>query len=252
MALEDFREQLKEKISESWSKIQESPAYNNAREKFETLSPGAQRGIIFGTLAFIAALFLSIPMSYFSSASSSVTDYNSTRELLRALLRASRLANEAASLPPSITPEELKSRLQGDLAAVNLLPEQMGGLLDIDVNSLGKSLAPKGINQSAVSLTLKKLNLKQVVDVGYQIQQINPSVKLAGLSVTASSPDPHYFDAIYKVVIYSVPMSVDTESGPGPKGSGGPRGGSAKTPQAPPQFRKAPGGGAMKNRDSEE
>ncbi len=271
MALEDFRDQVKEKLGELWGAIQESPAYNNAQEKFEALSPGSQKGIILGSIVLVFVILISVPIGYFSSASSSVSEYENTRQLIRALWRASRLANESSALPTSLSADELKARLQNDLASFNLLPEQVGGVSDLEVDKMGAPLAPKSINQSGVGLSLKKLNLKQVVDIGFQLQQINPSVKLAGLEVLASSPDPHYFDALYKLIIYSLPMNLESEegggggrpppftnpSGPGSKGNRPPpRGSSAKGPQGPPpNFRNSPAnsnsGSNKKNNDDD-
>jgi hypothetical protein len=231
MALEDVKDQIKEKFSELWGRVQESPAYNNFSEKYETLSPTAQRGIKIGAIALAFLILVSIPFSYFSSSSSSDADYEGTLQLIRSLLRASRMVN--ANLPPPVSPDDFKASLQGDIAEFNLLPEQVGAVEDLNPENLGVALAPKSIIQQGVSVALKKLNLKQVVEIGYRLQGKNASVKLVGLDVRASAPDPHYFDVIYQMVIYSLPFTpADAEAADDTDTKASPKGGS-KAPNKP-------------------
>ncbi len=247
MALSDVKDQIKEKFLELFGKIQESQVYNNIAEKYETLSPGAQKGIVSGGVILGFLILVSIPISYYSSSSSAIEEYDNTRQLIRALLRASRIASESSNLPALISSEELKARIQNDLSSFQLLPEQVGGVSDLESDKMGSPLAPSSISQSGVGLSLKKLNLKQVVDIGFQLQNINPSVKLAGLEVVAGTPDPHYFDVLYKLVVFTLPsISSEVEdAGPGSKGGAkandkGPGGkATAKGPalKKPPQFR---------------
>lgn len=223
MTLEDLKDQVRERATEIWDRIQESPAYNNLREKYETLSPGAQKGLQLAAIGIVVLTLASIPYSYLSTSSDYVAEFENSRSLIRSLLRASRLASEASTVPSAMSGEELKSQLQSQMSTYSLLPEQIGGVIDLDTRTLGNSLAPRGIQQQGIGLSLKKLNLKQVTDIGYQLQGLNPSIKMAGLEVTASTPDPHYFDVLYKFVIYSMPGAASDASD---KTAPGPRGGS--------------------------
>lgn len=244
MAMQDVLDQLSERFAEVKGRITESQIFNNVREKYETLSPAAQKGVVFGGSALVALILISFPISYFTSSSSTMDDYDNTRQLIRGFLRAKSIASEASSLPPTISSEELKARIQNDLASMQLLPEQIGGVADLELEKLGSPLAPGSISQNAVGLTLKKLNLKQIVEIGYQMQNLNPTVKLAGVEINANTPDPHYFDVLFKFVIFNMPtLSNDSESSD-PRGGKPQMGGknTAKGPgptgnKAPPQFR---------------
>lgn len=234
MAFDSLKDQLKEKATELWSKIEESPFYNNLREKFETQSPTVQRGIIGGVSLLVILMLLSFPYSYFSSSSTHIEEYNGNRSLLRNLLRASRLASEASSAPATVSISDLKAQVQNLLPGFALLPEQIGGLIDLDTNALGGSLAPASIRQDGLGISLKKLNLQQVVDLGFEMQKINPSVKLSGMEVTASSENPHYFDVLYKLVVFNMP-----EPPPG-----------AKEPTPPTGKMRPPPGADQEDEDS--
>ncbi|OFZ12791.1 MAG: hypothetical protein A2Z20_07055 [Bdellovibrionales bacterium RBG_16_40_8] len=205
MAFENITDKIKEQFIDIWDKVQESSLYNNLREKFETQSVTTQRGIVFGSVVLLLLFVLSFPYSYFNSSSAFNEEYNENKNMLRSLLRASRLASEATYAPPSVSSEEVKSQIQNMLPRFTLLPEQVGSILDIDMKAMGESLAPKNVGQNGIGLSLKKLNLKQVVDIGFEIQKLNQSVKLVGLDIVANVSDNHYFDVLYKLIIFSVP-----------------------------------------------
>ncbi|MNY66926.1 hypothetical protein D3C86_2044270 [compost metagenome] len=72
-----------------------------------------------------------------------------------------------------------------------------------------------------VQVNLAKLNRRQVIDLGYQFQSLNPSVKLKDMVMTANREDSRYFDVFYKLVALAVPSLTaepDTGNTPPPRG----------------------------------
>ncbi len=241
MAFEDLKDQVKERFTETWSKIQETPLYNSLREKYETLPVGGQIGIIVGSALLVTFFLLSIPLSYYSSSSNLESQFNDDRSLLRGLLRASRIASDSGSIPHSPSVSELKNQIQNMMQQYTLLPEQLGPILDLEANALnfGTVAQASGIQQQGLGVSLKKLNLKQTVDIGFDLQRMNPGVKIAGMEINASSPDPHYFDVLYKLVVFSVPEAEggSAAAGAAPGGGGATRGGKRR---ATPTTRNKP------------
>ena len=101
MAFEGLQDQLKEKWAELSASVQESPAFNNLREQFESQTPLVQKAIVIGGSLF--AVFMAIyllPDSYISSSSAYMEQYEENRELIKGLLKASRSV-KAQSTPRS-------------------------------------------------------------------------------------------------------------------------------------------------------
>lgn len=205
MAFEDLKDKLQDSIAEFRNKIEESPAYHSVRERYENLSPSAQRALLLSLIAGGIIFFCYIPYAYFSSSSVYVAEFNEKRALIRQLLRASRLASQAGSVanPPEIG--TLQSTITTRLAQFNLLPEQTAGINIVSSAALGGSLAPAGIVQEGLSVNLKQLNLKQVVDIGYDLQNLAQGVRLVGLSMSPTPADTRYFDVIYQIARFSMP-----------------------------------------------
>lgn len=208
MNLDDIKDQLRERATTVWVQIQETSLYNNLKEKYETLPTTAQKAIAYAAGVLTALIVLSIPYSYISSSGAAIEEFDENRSLLRELLRVGRAAKEPPPLPPGMTVPDLQSRVQGLLQEFTLLPEQLGGFQPLPGRPAG-SLAPSIVEQAGIGVLLKKLNLTQVVDIGYRLQTISPGVKLMGLEMNANSDDNHYYDVTYRVVSFSLPSLQD-------------------------------------------
>lgn len=210
MAFENLRDQLKEQWADLSSKIQESPAFNTAREKFESQTPTVQRAIIAGTAVVVALFFLSFPYGYLSTSSEYMTQFEENRSLIQGLLRASRSAKTPSPLPPPIEGDALKGRVSAILTQNRLLPEQMGEMQmmpDPPVKGI-----PATVIQNGLAVQVKKLNLNQLIAIGTQIQNMGAGTKLMGMDVVQSAGQTHYYDVIFKVVNFGLPQIAD--SGP--------------------------------------
>jgi hypothetical protein len=205
MGLEDIKDQLREQALELRSRIEESAAYNSLRERYENLSPGGQKGLILGAVLFTAFMMMYIPYSYFSASSDYVVEYDDKRQLIRKLLQASRTASSTGAVgnPPAAT--ALAETIRSRLSSFALLPDQTTSVSAIAGAELGGGFAPPGIEQEGVRVDLSSLNIKQVVDIGYDLQNLMQGVRLVGLSMNPNAKDSRYFDVSYKIARFSLP-----------------------------------------------
>lgn len=206
MNLDDLKDQLRERLQVIWGKVQEHSAYIQASEKFESLSPNAQKAVMAGVAALFTLILLAIPYSMYSSSAESVAEFEDKRNLIRDLFRVKRESAILDNAPPAITPGELQSRAQSQVTSSQIQPEQLRSVSEYDNSGpQASSVIPKNVIQKGVSVSLAKLTLRQMVDLGHQLQSIHPSAKMVGVEVTANRDDPHYFDVIYKIVSFSLP-----------------------------------------------
>lgn len=201
MAFDDLKDQIRDVGSRIGSRIQESSAYLELQEKFQGLSPTAQKIslLLAGILGLLVVLL--VPLMFFFSSMDYVTQYEDKQQLIRDLFRVSR---ETASLPPAPSPistADLEVSARNSLSRVRLQPEQIASVAALPSASVpGIS---KAIEQSAVAVELKRLNLRQLIDAGHELQLVHPTAKLMGIEVRAGQPDPHYFDVTYKIIAFS-------------------------------------------------
>lgn len=220
MNFDDLKDKFATDARATWDRIQESAAFNQMRDRYENMTPSMQKLTLYGGVAVVALVILSIPYSYYSASTASVEDFEGKRMTIRELLKVSRESSEVPNIQPAPPIDVLRSNVEMALKNANLLPEQMKGT---DVGANTSALIPANLLEGVLSVRLAKLNLRQVVDLGYKFQSINPSVKMKDMVITANREDNRYFDVVYKLAALAVPAAPEippeppTKSGRGKK-----------------------------------
>lgn len=217
---DSLKDQLRDQWNELLGKIQENPTFQSFKEKFEALPSQTQQILIIVFIALVGFFVLSIPYSYISTSSENIAVFDENRGLIRDLLAASRTIKEPSPLPPGLSSEALKTQLQSILTENRLMPEQIVDLQAMSGRPAGK-LVPPVIEQSGVAVSLKKLNLRQIVDIGHRFQSLNSGVKVLSMDIVRSASQTHYYDVVFKVVNFSLPnltAGLLNSSGGGGKG----------------------------------
>lgn len=220
MAFETTREQLKEQTAELLSKIQESSAFNNAREKFESQPPATQRLLSILAVVFVVLFFLYIPYGYIETADMNLELFEENQVLISGLLKSAKSAKEPSPLPQALPQDMFKGRVESILKDARLVPDQIGEIQPLPDRPAG-NLAPKVVQQTGLAVPVKRLNLSQVVSIGHQLQGMGAGTKMMGLEISQSAGQTHYYDVVFRLVQFSLPAVFNDE----PADTGGKRGG---------------------------
>lgn len=213
MNLDDLKEQLRESFQSITGRIAESPAWNQLVEKYSDLPPQGQKAALAGAAFVSTLILLFVPSCIFMSSSTNLQDFEDKKQSMRELFRVHREVSVLPPAPMPLTPGELENRARGELNSAGLQPDQLGGVTDFDNKTRSSAWIPKALEQRGVAVTVKKLNLQQVVDLGNRLQRLQQTAMLTGLEVRAQAEDPHYFDVVYKIVAFSLPPEPLSKSG---------------------------------------
>ncbi len=211
MDFEALKEQFLDRFQAYKSQLEDTGIYIQLKERYDNLSPGIQQAVKYAGLLFVIYFFYSIPASFIDSANQKLTYFEDNRQMTRELIRAGRIAQTVQLPPPAPTATSLSSHVERVLAAEQILPEQKMSSTQKE-NVAAKTLAPASIKQSGIKLSLKKLNLRQLVRVGEALDQID-STKLINLAIQADAQDPHYFAVDYEVAAFEVPRDSEEDVG---------------------------------------
>jgi hypothetical protein len=221
VALDDLNDRVKEQLASIAGRVRESTLWNQLVEKFQDMSPNAQK-ITLGGGAFLLALFLmAIPWTFYSSSQDEIQTFEEKKSTLRDLYRVWRTS---AAIPPStqtFSAAELRGAVSGVLASIQprLLPEQTVSINDFDNSSSVSSAIPKGLTQQGVIVNLNDLNLDQVVKVGASLQTLRTTAKVTGVRIQAQPPpNNHYFSVTFKIVAFNLPPEATSKT-PGKPGA---------------------------------
>lgn len=213
MAFEDLKERLQTELKGQWEQFQETSLYVQMKERYENLTPVMQKVTVTGIVLLLLYIVLSFPLSYFSTSTDYITQFEDTRQTIRDMLKASREAQETPDIPTPPNTSELKTQVDAQIAAARLLPEQ---ILATEITDEKPLSLPGNLSQGVLKIALSKLNLRQIVDLGYQFQSISTAVKMTDMILEMNPQDPRYYNATYELAILSVPSQMDMSEPPPP------------------------------------
>jgi hypothetical protein len=212
MKLLDLVERVKELALELKGRIEETAIYQTLKERFETLSPRTQQTAIWSTIGVFSLMVVSCPYGYYSTSNEDIKRFDDIRKTMRALLSAAQVANQLSGVTPDLEINVAQSRMQSEVQNLGLQPEQIGSVSIGGAIEVGELLAPTSIIQNGLFVELKKLNLRQVVEVGHRLQSLQGTLKLAGLDMKTSSDNDHYFDVTYRLINFSLGGSAPSNT----------------------------------------
>jgi hypothetical protein len=201
--LDDLKEQFKNQFSLIWDKVKESSVYNQLKDRFENLSSSSQKIVTLGFGFLFLIIIISFPLQFLTSSFDQMSSYETQRDLIHDLFKIQQDSQSSTGLNPGPAQDALQSQVDNELHNSMLAPEQIRGVQNDMATITG---LPKEYIESAVQISLAKLNLRQVVDIGYQILNIHPTLKMVDLNMEPNTQDPRYFDVIYKVATLKVPV----------------------------------------------
>lgn len=229
MNFDDLKERFVSELQSLWERIRESSAFNQLKDRFENLSPRAQKASLIGGAFLVAAIVLSYPYMDYNESSTYVAEFEEKRATIRELLKVTREASDVPDLAQPPPMDQLKNLADTQMRNANLLPEQ---IKSVEVGAASSKLIPQNLTSGSLTVNLSKLNIRQVIDLGYQLQALNSSVKLQDLVITATREDAHYFDVVYRLIALAVPSAVSVPE-PEPPSKGGRKAPAAPTEDGP-------------------
>ena len=212
-ALDNLKEQIKSLGLKLWQQIQESPAFAQLKDRYENMTPSAQKMSLATGALFIVLLLFFLPLSYLSDSQVHLSAFEERRNLIRDLFKTYRDSSATPAVTPPPPLESLRSSIESILASAELLPEQNIGVSEGAVEG---RLIPSALVANVLQIRLAKLNLKQIVDIGSSLVALSDSVKMKDLLISAHRQDTRYYDVTYQLYSLKVPTPT-AEAAPEPE-----------------------------------
>ena len=222
--LEDIKEQIQERLKDTWIKIQESSTFISLKERYDNLTHPAQRAIKIGAICIAIGFLFSILWGLFSQSSEDLAEFEDYQDSIKQLVQLRRDMVFTASITPPPDPSLLEQRVHTLLQSAYLSPDQIDEVsvkspstfVQIPGKKNSTKKRPSVIQQRGIWISLKSLNLKQITDIGFRLQTMHDSAKLIGLDMKASLEHEDYYDVMYTVIGFYPPITK-ASSGPNNK-----------------------------------
>lgn len=203
MAFEDLRENLKNQFVQLGERITHSRLYSVLSERYENLNSVQQR--LAKTISFllVLGLFIYFPMDYFLISFENESSFEGKRKTIKDIIKSEREVTALPDIPRPLPADAVKANVDSQLKEMNLLPEQIKAVTINYQPSAG--LIPQNKMQYGIDITVNKINLKQLTNLGSKLQIIHPAVKIKDLIVTLNREDARYLNADFRLVALNVP-----------------------------------------------
>jgi hypothetical protein len=196
-ALKNLLENLKERIKVAWAEQQETELYISTKEKFEALPIITQKLIIAGAGLLLVLLFLWWPVSNLIDSMDFNGQFNEQRQVLKELFRIDRDMSSGPNVPTPPTPVSLKSTFDSKIAASGIKSDQIKDQSEMPPQNVG------GADQKGYQYHIAHLTIRQAIDLSYELEHADPSLKLGGLELIAEAQDPHFYEVGIKLVTFA-------------------------------------------------
>lgn len=211
MAFEDLRERLADQGKVLWSRIQDSSAYAQFKERYDALPPKGQKAVVAGTVVFaFLILFLLFPYSYYSAGNDSIDQFVYNRDLTRELFRVEREVSQIQMPSALLDAGSLESQLNSLNSIQKIQDSQRQGVQDFQLAPEQKKKIPSRIQAAYKSVRFSQLNIQQITDLASTIERLDPNLRLWSVSILPSSK-ASYFDVDYRVALFSLPQRGSSE-----------------------------------------
>lgn len=202
MTLDELKESISSNIKQTYERFKETDLYHQLNDRFENMKPTQQKLFIVGIASLITLVIFFYPATSFFESANLVHDFESQRDIIRSIIRVQRELQEVPSLPEAPALDSLRNLAEAKIKEFNLLPEQ---IKSIESGSANSRLIPEKQLQSGLTITLNKLNIRQIVDIGSSLQSLNPSVKMLDMVIDPNPSDNRYHDVIFRMVALNIP-----------------------------------------------
>ena len=213
MAFEEVVENLKSAGNSLKEKITESSLFQSMQERYQNLNPLQQKLSLTGLSVFFLLVVLYFPLDHYLLSNENTEQFESKRLLTKNLIKSHREVNNLSDFPVPQTSENMKSLIQGYLKEMNFLPEQIKYL---NITSGSSSLIPMNKIQYGLELSLSKVNVRQITNLGSKLQSIHPALKLKDLLITMNKEDGRYQDGTFKLIALNIPKYIQPLPEPEP------------------------------------
>ncbi len=200
--LEELSNSLKARAEQIAGRIQDTEAYQKLAERYQGLTPQGQRIATLAVIGTIAFVVLFSPMTSYFSSEDQITSFETQRDLIKDLFKTYREANKDAGVSAPPPADMLMSQITTQLQSNQLLPEQ---IVNVSRAASEGKLIPDKFVRDVVHVSLAKLNLRQIVDIGNVLNRLSEAVKMKDLVIAARADMTGYFDVTYKLYALNIP-----------------------------------------------
>ena len=190
---------LKQIFEILYYKIKSSIFYNTLVEKYENLDLHHQKWISRGFFTTLIVVITFIPLSFIWGSIQKSNEFKEKYKLVSYMLQTPASSKSSPSMNATRWNERINQLIGG------LSSEQNARITPYKPSRYQIPSAFKKLTHAGKKIQVEGLNIQEVVDIGYALDQMDSAVKLIEMKIEKSSLAEHYFKATYFVFLFFNP-----------------------------------------------
>lgn len=220
MDMEALKQKILQDLKETKSRLEEREAYQQLKERWDNLAPHQRKVVLILAPILALSLILMPAFTRWADSSDYITEFEDKKELIRALMLAQKDLSDTPGIGNSLSSEQIKSRIEGEIFQDGLLPDQVSPVTAITEAIASSPNYPSKIVEGVYEASLKQVTIRQLMQIGTRIENIGPQVKLKDLIVKADTQAEGYLNATLRFVVFTLtdPADITPEPPQNPRG----------------------------------
>ena len=176
--------------------------FYSLKEMYDHLSSFARKALHFSLLLIVLSICFYYPLSHLYSSWENMKNFTYKNKLTRQLLDLSSATklNLSNSYMPGQNPVSfIKNKLPSTQIPKNQI-KSIEKIKDVNIPAELKNFPAK---MEAAAVEISRLNLKEVVQYGHQLEQLSNNIKLLNITITEDKEENNYFDVSYTIGFFT-------------------------------------------------
>ena len=215
MNLDDLKEQFLEQLNAYKERIQDTPVYNQIKERYDDLPPRNQKLVLISGILLVSYIVLSIPFGSLGEASNKIEKYESTKSTLASLRKVSDQLSAIPNPPAAPASSSLSNSIKSMILSEGVSEEQILSAQTFSEENTGQfNSVPKAAEITGVRLSLKKLNIKQITSLLYKAQRQARPAKITHLKMSPEGSEAGFFNLNFEIRGFNLPAEEAPQEEP--------------------------------------
>ena len=185
-----------------------NPVFYFVKEKYDHLNVFYRKTIQVLSLLVLICILLYYPASRLYSSWKYIKNFNTKTQLIRELVNLSSAKQTSISGAYTFNKDPLQF-IEQKIPTLFIPKNQVTKITNLQDSKESKNL-PISATVKKVKLEMKDLNLKEVIQYGYQLEQLSDNIKLMNLSLKESKEKENYFNVSYILSFFNSTQNQNT------------------------------------------
>ncbi len=208
MDISNFKEILVNGYKNLHNSIVNSSAFYFLKEKYDHLNPLYRKIIHTGGLIFLVCALLYYPFSNLYSSWKNMKDFKERNTLTKDLIDLSTASAFNVSRSYTVNQDPVRF-IRQKMPTLRIPKDQIEEIKADRPIPIPASLSLP-VKVKTVSVKIKNLTLKEVIQYGYQMEQMSKSIKLMDIRITENPKKNNYFDVSYILSFFNLTKKSPT------------------------------------------